>query len=288
MSPTPTAQSNVAYCADLVRGADFERYAATLFVGPDPRRALLAVFAFNIEIARVRDQISQPLAGEIRLQWWSDLVAGLAHGDAAGNPVAAELLHAIDQHALPHALVTRMIDAHRFDLYDQPMRTRTELESYLEGTAAALFELGARVLAGEGQPDAELLRHAGLAFGLTRIVEALPAHASRGQIVLPLDEFDQAGVVADDVLAGNATPHLQAYLRDVASRARQHLSQALELMAGARGPARSAFLPLALLDRKLKRMTSADYQPLKPPAPASNLGVLWTLWRASWREPFRT
>lgn len=288
MSPAPTAQSNAAYCADLVRGADFERYAAALFVGAEPRRALLAVFAFNIEIARIRDQISQPLAGEIRLQWWSDLLSGLAHGDAAGNPVAAELLHAIAQHALPLALLTRMIDAHRFDLYDEPMQTRAKLEGYLEGTAAALFELGARVLGTEEQPDAELLRHAGLAFGLTRIMEALPAHASRGQIVLPLDEFDQAGVAADDVLAGKSTPPLQAYVRDVALQACRHLSQALELMLRARGSVRSALLPLALLDRKLKRIVSADYQPFRPPAPASNLAVLWTLWRASRREPFRT
>ena len=287
MSPAPTVQSNAAYCADLVRGADFERYAATLFVGPDLRGALLAVFAFNVEIARIRDQISQPLAGEIRLQWWSDLLGGLAHGEAAGNPVAAELLDAIDQHTLPHALLARMIDAHRFDLYDEPMRTRAELEDYLEGTAGALFELGARVLGGKEQPDAELLRHAGLAFGLIRIVEALPAHASRGQIVLPLDEFDQAEVGADDVLAGRSTPQLQTYVRDVAGQARQHLSRALELLSRSRGPARSAFLPLALLDRKLKRMMSADYQPFNPPAPASNLAVLWTLWRGSRREPFR-
>jgi phytoene synthase len=148
MSPASTAESNAAYCAALVRDADFERYATTLFIGPEPRRALLAVFAFNVEIARIRDQISQPLAGEIRLQWWSDLLSGLAHGDAAGNPVAAELLLAIEQHALPLALLAGMIDAHRFDLYHEPMRTRAELESYLEGTASALLEVSTRVWRG--------------------------------------------------------------------------------------------------------------------------------------------
>ena len=74
---------------------------------PELRRALLALFAFNIEIARIREQISQPLAGEIRLQWWSDLLAGTAHGEAAGNPVAAELLRAIERHALPHEPLER-------------------------------------------------------------------------------------------------------------------------------------------------------------------------------------
>ena len=288
MSPAPAAQSNAAYCATLVREADFERYAATLFIGAEARRALLAVFAFNIEIARIREQISQPLAGEIRLQWWSDLLGGLAHGDAAGNPVAAELLLAIEQHALPPALLAGMIDAHRFDLYDEPMRTRAELEIYLESTASALFEVGTRVLGGEQPPDAEVLRQAGLAFGLTRIVEALPAHASRGQIVLPLDQFEEAGIVVEDVLAGKTTPHLQAYVRGVASQARQHLAHALELMSDVRRSVRGALLPLALLDRKLKRMMSNDYRPFEPLPTASNLMVLWTLWRASRREPFKS
>ncbi len=136
---------------------------------------------FNIEIARIREQISQPLAGEIRLQWWSDLLAGLAHGEAAGNPVAAELLLAIARHALPRELLERMIEAHRFDLYDEPMQAMTDLEGYLRDTASTLFALGARVLGGDLPADALLMRHAGFAFGLTRIVEAMPAHASRGQ-----------------------------------------------------------------------------------------------------------
>ena len=85
MSATAPDQSAAGFCASLVRASDFERYAATLFVNPEQRRALLALFAFNIEVARVRDQISQPLAGEIRLQWWSDLLDGAAQS-GLGDP----------------------------------------------------------------------------------------------------------------------------------------------------------------------------------------------------------
>jgi phytoene synthase len=286
MSAPAQEPSDAAYCAGLVRGSDFERYAATLFVPPEPRRALLALFAFNIEIARIRDQISQPLAGEIRLQWWSDLLAGTAHGDAAGNPVAAELLRAIDRHALPHELFGRMIDAHRFDLYDEPMPTMAELEGYLQDTASALFALGGLVLGLEAGD--ELVRPAGMAFGLTRIVEALPRHASRGQFYLPLDDVTEAGVAPADVFAGKATPELQRYLQGLAGHAREYLRQALKALARDRTPGRAAFLPLALVDRKLRRMASASYQPFEIRQPPSNLAVLWTLWRASRREPFRS
>ena len=277
-------QFDATYCANLVRSSDFERYGAALFVAAAPRRALLAIYAFNSEIARIREQISQPLAGEIRLQWWNDLLAGTAHGGARGNPVAAELLQTIELFGLPRELFGRMLDAHRFDLYDEPMATMAELETFLQDTASVLFRFGAHVLGGEMQ--AEPARHAGLAFGLVRIVEALPRHASRGQIYLPLDELGRAGVQPADILAGRSTPELRQYLRHLAESARHHLRLAHELLSRERTQSRIAFLPLALVDGKLRKMASAAYDPFEVP-PMSNLATLWTLWRASRREPFR-
>src|ERR1700742_3463156 len=99
-----------AYCADLVRSHDFARYASTLFVPSAARRALLALYAFNVEIFRVRDQVTQPLPGEIRMQWWTDLLAGAAHGGVEGNPVAAELMWATRAHGLPAEPLSRLID----------------------------------------------------------------------------------------------------------------------------------------------------------------------------------
>src|SRR5579859_6092899 len=98
-----------SFCADLVRGHDFVRYASTLFMAAAERRALLALYAFNVEISRVRDQVSQPLPGEVRMQWWSDLLAGAAHGGVEGNPVAAELLLAIRSYGLPLEPLSRLI-----------------------------------------------------------------------------------------------------------------------------------------------------------------------------------
>ena len=100
MSAVETSKDSAAFCADLVRTHDFSRYASTLFVPTTQRRALLAVYAFNVEIARVREQVSQPLPGEIRLQWWTDMLEGAGHGEVEGNPVAAELLRAIREFRL--------------------------------------------------------------------------------------------------------------------------------------------------------------------------------------------
>lgn len=278
--------ADAAYCAGLVRGSDFERYAATLFAAPDQRRALLAVGAFNVEVARVREQVSQPLAGEIRLQWWSDLLSGMAHGEASANPVAAELLRAAEQYKLPHDQLARIVEAHRFDLYDEPMQAMAELERYLQDTAAALFGITTRALGAD--LDADLARDAGLAFGITRIIAALPRHASRGQLYLPLEELARAGVAPEDVFAGRATPELRTLLLELAGRARQHLQRALGRLAATGATARKGLLPLALVERGLQRVTMSGYEPFLVQPPPSNLATLWTLWRASRKAPFRT
>ena len=84
MSGADTGEA-AGFCANLVRGCDFARYAATLFVPADRRRALLALYAFNAEISRVREQVTQPLPGEIRLQWWTDALTGVGHSMAYGS-----------------------------------------------------------------------------------------------------------------------------------------------------------------------------------------------------------
>src|SRR5260370_501456 len=115
-------QDEFAHCEALVSAADKDRFLAALFAPAEHRGALYALYAFNSEIARVRESIREPLAGEIRLQWWNDAIAGRAAGDAQSNPVAAALLAAVARYRLPTELLTSLIAARRFDLYNDPMR----------------------------------------------------------------------------------------------------------------------------------------------------------------------
>src|ERR1700744_2340654 len=144
-SAPETAKDSAAFCADLVRTHDFTRYISTLFVPAEQRRALLALYAFNVEISRVREQVSQPLPGEMRLQWWTDMLAGAGHGGIEGNPVAAELMLAIRNWRLPVERLSRLVDEHQFDLYNDPMPTMAALEGYVGDTSSALFSLAARI-----------------------------------------------------------------------------------------------------------------------------------------------
>ena len=202
MNSAAPAADTAAFCADLVRTHDFPRYAATLFTPAAERRALLALYAFNVEIVRVRDQVSQPLPGEIRLQWWTDMLSGHAHGSAEGNPVAAELLRAIRDFELPVEPLSLLVDEHQFDLYNDPMPTMTALEGYLAATCSALFTLAARIMAPPSDAVEHLARHAGLAQGIAQIVANLPRDAVHRQLFLPQQLLASHGCSMEDVFSG--------------------------------------------------------------------------------------
>jgi phytoene synthase len=286
MSSVGPEQDAAAFCAEQVRSHDFSRYASTLFVKPEEsRRPLLALYAFNVEIARVREQVSQPLPGEIRLQWWTDMLAGAGHGGIEGNPVAAELLLAIRSCGLPVERLSRLIDEHLFDLYNDPMPTMAALEGYVNDTSSALFALAADIMGYQSEAIDHLARHAGLAQGIARVIAALPLDASRRQLFVPLQLLERHDSRMEEVFAGKQTPAVRAVLDELITEARAHLKTALTLLPDIPPEARAVFLPLALVGRDLERMARADRDPFVPHV-TSRLRILWTLWRASRSRTF--
>lgn len=285
MSASAPSADAAAFCADLVRNHDFARYAATLFVPTAERRALLALYAFNVEIVRVRDQVSQPLPGEIRLQWWTDMLSGHSHGSAEGNPVAAELLIAIREFNLPVAPLSLLVEEHQFDLYNDPMPTMAALEGYLTATCSALFTLAAQIAAPPSATIDHIARHAGLAQGLVQVIVSLPRDAAHRQLFVPQQLLESHGSGTEEVFAGKETPKLRAALDQLAGEARQHLATASSLLAELPPAARVAFLPLAWARRDLARLSRADRDPFLLP-PTSRLRTLWTLWRAARSREF--
>lgn len=286
MSSTSPADDAAAFCANEVKQHDFDRYAATLFMPPQQRRALLALYAFNVEIVRVREQIRQPMAGEIRLQWWADMLVGAGHGYVEGSPVAAELMRAVETFALPREPLSTLIEAHRFDLFNDPMPDLGALDVYVLETTSALFGLGARIAVAAPDLIAEAMRHAGLAYGYQRVLTMLPFDASRRQLYLPLSLLAAHGSSADEVFAGRPTAALRAAIRELAEKALLHLQEMRTALKALPPQARQVFLPAALAERRLRPMTAPDFNPFVP-APDTRLRVLWTLWRASRSQDFR-
>ena len=278
----PPHQAAFDHCAALLRAADRDRFLTALFAPPACRPSLHALYAFNVEITRVREAIREPLAGEIRLQWWSDAIAGERAGEARANPIAAALLATIARHGLPIDLVTGLIAAHRFDLYNEPMGTLAEFDDYARATSATLIVLAARIL-GDLSSLGEVAFHAGVAHAIAGLLEALPVDTARGRLYVPIEVLDRHGVTREDLAVGQATPQLRAALGEMRRKARGHLAEAARLAADLPTALLPAVLPIALVRPVLDHMERHD-----PFAPGrlAQWRRQWHLWRAA-RRPAR-
>lgn len=244
--------------AAAVREADPDRYHATLLAPGEARPALFALAAFSAEIAGIRDAITNPMPGEIRLQWWRDTLSGEARGDFAAHPVASALLGAIARYRLPLQPFLDLVEARTFDLYDDPMPSLNDLDGYLGETASAPIRLASLILAGGRDPGAAAAAgHAGLAIGVTGLLRALPWHAREGRLYLPADILGRHGVTRDDVVRGRGGPGFVGALADLRAKARDHLAKVGPIPAALR----PAFAPTALVPGYLRAMEGAGYDP---------------------------
>jgi phytoene synthase len=268
------------YCEELVRAGDKDRFLAAIFAPQKYRRALYALYAFNFEVARTREMAREPLPGEIRLQWWRDVLAGSGQGEA-GNPVAAALRDVLVRYRLPPQLLTNLIDARVFDLYNEPMASIEALESYAMRTSSTVIELAARILSDGREPGiGGLITHAGIAYAVAGLLRALPIHAARRQLFLPAQTMQRYGAHSEDVFAAKDTTELRAVLAELRLRARGHLASARALIDTLPPAVAPALLPVALVRPVLDRMERRRYRPFD----ADDIPQWrrqWALWRAA-------
>jgi phytoene synthase len=270
------------YCETLVREGDKDRFVAALFAPARHRGGLHALYAFNLELARVRELAREPMPGEIRLQWWRDILGGERTGEA--GPLASALLATVARYRLPVDVFLAMIEARSFDLYDDPMGSLAELEGYADRTSSALMRLAAQVLNSGEAPDLDhAARHAGIAYAIAGLLAAFPRHAERRQLYLPLDLIQRHGARPDDVFAKVATPELKAALAELRDVARRHLSQIPA--GGIPDTLAPALLPAALAAPMLKRLAREAADPFAS-RPLPLWRRQWSLWRAA-RDPRR-
>jgi phytoene synthase len=241
---------------------------------------VFALYAFNAELAAVRERAREPLAGEVRLQWWRDAIEGSRGGEAAANPVAAALLDTIERHSLDRASFTRQVEAHGFDLYEDPMPTLAALQGYADATSGALIQLVSSVL---GVPDAAAAIHAGRAHAFTGLLRAFALHASRGQLYVPIDLLGRHGATHAGAVSGTATPELLAALTEMRAIVRGHLDATGGLLGEVPFAARPAFLPIALVPLYLACMERPGYDPFRTPVEVPQWRRQWALWRAARR-----
>lgn len=278
--------AHYAHCLTVLRDTDRDRYLACLLSPVEKRGALAALYAFNAEIARVRDVVREALPGEIRLQWWRDLLEGEADGDALANPLAAGLLACVKEYRLPVAVLTDMIEARIFDVYNDPMENRAALEGYAGETASALIQLASLILDPANAPkSADAAGHAGVAQTVAGTLLMLPVHRRRGQVYLPADLLAATGLSAEALLAGDDKAAISRAIEAFAGLGREHFAKS-KAAGGVSVQNRAAFLPVALVPHVLEAAVRVGAQALEGTLQPAQWRRQWWMWRALRRGPF--
>lgn len=256
-----TLEEALALCESTVRSSDPDRYFATLFAPSDKRPLLYALYAFNRELARIAVVAREPIMAEIRLQWWREALDGACEGRPRAHPAAIGLAEIFACASPPRELFDRLIEAHQLDTESAPFPDLESLESHADASSASLMRIAAHIL--DMWADVDIpAREAGMAYGLARILHAVPQCIARGRMPLPADLFVAEGLSVMNALSVHDSTALKRVIARVADVAQTHLARARKMQIPRE--ARAAFLPASLVPAFLSQI-ARNGDPLREP-----------------------
>ena len=274
---TPEADALPADLLDVARQFEFERYIAATLAPSPTRLALIALAAYAADLQRIAANATQPMLGEIRLQWWRDSLQLIEKGNRIGSPLADALAAAIKTYELPVAMLVAMSEARAFDLYDDPMPDEASFDGYLSKTEAIPFELALRVL---GMPAGEagaISTPAGRIFGMTRILARLPALAASGHVPLPVTLLSVHGVSAEMLASGAYPEAVRSLVAFLIGEIRQAMAELRPRFAALSRHQRVALLPLAVVSPYLTSIQRSKRDPARDTAELAPLARVWRI-----------
>ena len=181
-------------CAEIVERGDPDRFSAVMAAPVTARARLFPLYAFNLEVARAPWVSKEPMIGEMRLQWWRDVVA---EPTPRAHEVAGPFHALIEEAGLPRDVIDRLIEARIHDVYGEPFADAVALDRYLDDTAGGLMWLAAKACGGTDEPAARAL---GWAMGLANYLRAVPELEARGRQPLPDGRAEAVEALAKDGL----------------------------------------------------------------------------------------
>ena len=251
----------LAEAQTLLRRHDAERWRTTLFAPAAERPRLVALYAFNVEIARVRETVSEAILGQIRLQWWREALAEIASGGVVRRH---PIVQAIAAAKFDPAHLTRLVDARERDLDDAPFANLGELEAYAEATSGELAVAAA----------GEECRDIGTGYALAGCLLALPYFSRQRRNVLPAELVAAADLTPEIIHEGKAGAKLAAAVEPVAKRAR-------ELLARGRASNNAVALQRTLARLWLDRLKRAGHDAFARELHAPHPADIWRLFFAN-------
>lgn len=273
-------------CAEAVRKHDNDRFLTALFAPAADREDLFALYAFNHEIAKTREVVTEPTLGQIRLQWWRESIEGAFAGHPRRHEVVEPLAAAIARHGLDREPFDLAIDGREADLDDEAPADLDCLVNYAQVTGAPLVRLACQILGARDPATVEAARLVGTAWTLTGILRATPFLARGHRSRLPLSLMAEQGVTEPALFDLKPEPGLAKVVEAVADKAHALLAEARQLRREVPKAALPALLVATLADHYLGRMRKAGYDVMSPallrPTLGRPLAVGWAATAGRW------
>ncbi len=254
----------LSYCADEVRRHDPERFLTVLFAPERHRESLFALYAFNLEVAKIREVVSEPMLGEIRLQWWREAIAEIYAATPRRHAVVEALADAVRSADLPRDPFERLIDARARDLDEEPPATLAVLERYAADTSSILQHQALRILGADGEASGAAAGKIGVAWALVGLVRAMGFHVRKKRVYLPADLIERHGIVRRDLMELRRSDALCTAVKEISERASALLAEARQKRREIPRAALPALLTAPLSDSHLRRIARAGFDPFAP------------------------
>ncbi len=263
--------ADLSHCADLVRTADKDRFLSAMTARPEVRESLFALYAFNHEIAKISEVVSEPMLGQIRLQWWRDAIEECFSGTPRRHQVVRALADAIRAGDLPREPFDAAIDAREADLEPSAFQSLDRLTDYARETSGSISRLAANATGATDELDLSAAERIGTAWALLGLMRALPFLFRRRRCPIPLPLLNEAGLSLTDLYEGRPAPALPEAVRAVCRRADAELDQARNRRGYARRGIYGALSLGVLADAYLRQLRRCGYNPFdarmaQPPA----------------------
>lgn len=268
-----------AYCQEKAAASGSSFYYSFLFLPPERRRAITALYAFCREVDDVVDECEDVGVARAKLDWWRREIAAAYRGSAQ-HPVARALSELAPRYNLPEARLNEIIDGMQMDLERNRYGDFDTLKVYCHRVAGVVGLLAAEIF---GYADPRTLDYAarlGLAFQLTNIIRDVGEDARRNRIYLPLDELARYGVLESDVLEARESDNFRQLMAFQIERAQACYRDALDrLPAADRRPQRAGLIMAAIYQTLLEEIRRDGCRVLSGRTSLTPVRKLWIAWR---------
>lgn len=269
------------YCRQRAASSGSSFYYSFLFLPPDRRRAITALYAFCREVDDAVDEVRDPAVARMKLAWWRSEIASVFHGEPQ-HPVARALVPVTRQFNLPLAHFNEIIDGMEMDLTIDRYPDFATLELYCYRVAGVVGLMAAEIFGFRNERTLEYAKTLGTAFQLTNIVRDIGEDARRNRIYLPLDELARFGVPVEQILQLRDSVDLHRLTGFQIERARGFYRRAFDtLPAEDRCAQRPGLVMAAIYLRLLDKIEAGGCNVIDRRAsltPIHKLWIAWTTW----------